>query len=36
MMDSEEEENVETNVEVDLEEEFLCLLSELNNLRKTN
>jgi hypothetical protein len=36
MMDSEEEENVETNGEVDLEEELMCALSEIKKLRKMN
>jgi hypothetical protein len=36
MMDSKEEENVETNGEVDLEEELMCALREIKNLRKKN
>jgi hypothetical protein len=36
MMDSEEEENVEIDGEVDLEEELMCALSEIKNLRKNN
>jgi predicted RNase H-like nuclease (RuvC/YqgF family) len=36
MMDSEEEENVETDGEVDLEEELMCALREIKKLRKKN
>jgi hypothetical protein len=36
MMDSKEEENVETNVEVDLEEQLICSLSEIKKLRNKN
>jgi hypothetical protein len=36
MMDSEEEENVETDGEVDLEEELMCALREIKKLRKNN
>jgi hypothetical protein len=36
MMDSEEEENDETNGEVDLKEELMCALSEIKKLRKKN
>jgi hypothetical protein len=33
-MDSEEEENVEIDREVDLEEELMCALSEIKTIRK--
>jgi hypothetical protein len=36
MMDSEEVENVETDVELDLEEELICSLREIKKLRKMN
>jgi predicted RNase H-like nuclease (RuvC/YqgF family) len=36
MMDSEEEENTETDGEVDLEEELMCALREIKKLRKNN
>jgi hypothetical protein len=36
MIDLEEEENVETNREADIEEELIYALSEINNLRKMN
>jgi hypothetical protein len=36
MMDSEEKENVETEGEVDLEEEIMCALSEIKKPRKKN
>jgi hypothetical protein len=35
-MHSEEEENAETYGEVDLEEELICALREIKNLRKKN
>jgi hypothetical protein len=36
LMDSKEEENVETEGEVDLEEEIMCGLSEIKKQRKNN
>ena len=36
MMDSKEEENVETDGEVDLEEELIYALSKIKKLRKMN
>jgi hypothetical protein len=36
MMDSEEKQNVEIYVEVELEEELICALREINNLKKKN
>jgi hypothetical protein len=36
MMDSKEEENVETDGEVDIEEELMCALREIKKLRKNN
>jgi hypothetical protein len=35
-MDSKEQENFETDREVDLEEELMCALSEIKNLRIKN
>jgi hypothetical protein len=36
MMDSEEEQNVKIDVEVDLEEELICALREIKKLKKKN
>lgn len=35
-MDSKEEENVETDRDVDLEEELICALSKIKKLKKKN
>jgi hypothetical protein len=36
MMESEEGENVKTNGEVNIEEELICSLNEIKNIRKNN